>query len=97
MRPRFLLTFLGWAGGLSGGDRHLLEMAARWRSHVDVTVLAPPEAAPTVRTFLGDVELAPLGVERREVRDMPREVAVIDPVVPRAWATRTASSSGSYR
>jgi glycosyltransferase involved in cell wall biosynthesis len=61
VRPRFLLSFLGWAAGLSGGDRHLLEMAARWRSHVDITVLAPPEAAPTVRSFLDDVEFSPLG------------------------------------
>ena len=45
-RPRFLLTFLAWASGLSGGDRHLLEMGARWREHVDIEVLAPPQASP---------------------------------------------------
>lgn len=60
-RPRFLLTFLGWAHGLSGGDRHLLEVAARWREHVDVSVLAPPQAQPLLRSFLGDVPLHELG------------------------------------
>src|SRR6266516_4770178 len=54
-RPRFLLTFLAWAGGLSGGDRHLLEVAAHWREHVDLAVLAPPQGLPTFRAFLGDV------------------------------------------
>src|SRR5262249_47522095 len=60
-RPRFLLTFLGWTPGLSGGDRHLLEVGARWREHVDLTVLAPPQADATIRPFLGDVPLHPLG------------------------------------
>jgi glycosyltransferase involved in cell wall biosynthesis len=60
-RRRFLLTFLAWAGGLSGGDRHLLEVAARWREHVDVAVLAPPEAGHLVRSFLDDVAFHPLG------------------------------------
>jgi glycosyltransferase involved in cell wall biosynthesis len=60
-RPRFLLTFLAWAGGLSGGDRHLLEVAGRWREHVDVEVLAPPQAHQTIRSFLGDVPSHPFG------------------------------------
>jgi glycosyltransferase involved in cell wall biosynthesis len=59
--PRFLLTFLAWARGLSGGDRHLLEVAARWRDHVDVAVLAPPQALPTIRSFLDDVPGYELG------------------------------------
>jgi glycosyltransferase involved in cell wall biosynthesis len=56
-RPRFVLSFLAWSSGLSGGDRHLLEMAARWRDHVDVEVLAPRDAMETIRPFLGDVPL----------------------------------------
>lgn len=60
-KPRFLLTFLAWSGGLSGGDRHLLEVAARWREHVDVEVLAPPGAATTFRPLLGDVGTHELG------------------------------------
>jgi glycosyltransferase involved in cell wall biosynthesis len=63
-RPRFLLTFLAWATGLSGGDRHLLEVAARWREHVDVAVLAPPQAFGTIRIFLGDVAAYELGSAR---------------------------------
>jgi glycosyltransferase involved in cell wall biosynthesis len=61
-RPRFLLTFLAWSSGLSGGDRHVLEVAARWREHVDIAVLAPPQALPMLRSFLGDVPAHPLGV-----------------------------------
>jgi len=60
-RPRVLLTFLAWAGGLSGGDRHLLEVAARWHEHVDVAVLAPPEARDLVGSFVGDVPVHELG------------------------------------
>jgi glycosyltransferase involved in cell wall biosynthesis len=60
-RPRFLLTFLAWAGGLSGGDRHLLEVARHWADQVDVELLAPPEAAPTLAEFLGDVRIRNLG------------------------------------
>jgi glycosyltransferase involved in cell wall biosynthesis len=56
-RPRFLLTFLAWAGGLAGGDRHLLDVAARWKEDVDVEVLAPPEAFPMIGSFLGDVPM----------------------------------------
>jgi len=61
LRPRFLLTFLAWSRGLSGGDRHVLEVAARWREHVDVAVLAPPGAAATFRALLGDVPTYELG------------------------------------
>jgi glycosyltransferase involved in cell wall biosynthesis len=53
-RARILLTFLGWADGLSGGDRHLLEMGARWSNDATVSVLAPPQAFPLVRSFLGE-------------------------------------------
>jgi glycosyltransferase involved in cell wall biosynthesis len=60
-RPRFLLTYLAWATGVSGGDRHLLEVAARWREHVDVAVLAPREAFETIRVFLEDVRAYELG------------------------------------
>lgn len=60
-RPRFLLTFLAWAGGLAGGDRHLLEVASYWKNTVDVTVVAPPEAFATIRSFLGDVPMRQLG------------------------------------
>lgn len=56
-QPRILLTFLGWAEGLSGGDRHLLEMGARWSSDAVVDVVAPPQAFPTIRSFLGDASL----------------------------------------
>ena len=61
VRSRFLLTFLAWSSGLSGGDRHLLEVAARWRDEVDIEVLAPPEAEPLLREFLGDVRIRTLG------------------------------------
>jgi glycosyltransferase involved in cell wall biosynthesis len=63
-RPRFLLTFLAWSSGLSGGDRHLLEVAARWREHVDVEVLAPPEAGAVLGDHLGDVRVHALGSAR---------------------------------
>jgi glycosyltransferase involved in cell wall biosynthesis len=39
----------------------VLEVAARWREHVDVGVLAPPQATETVRSFLGDVPTYELG------------------------------------
>ena len=60
-KPRFLLTFLAWTSGLSGGDRHLLEVAGRWREHVEVAVIAPPQAFETIRSFLGDVAAHELG------------------------------------
>ncbi len=56
-----MLTFLAWAKGLSGGDRHLLEVAARWREHVDVAVLAPPQAVATIRSFLDEAPVYELG------------------------------------
>ena len=60
-KPRVVLTFLACASDLSGGDRHLLEMAARWRDHVEIAVLAPPQALRTIRPFLGDVPAHDLG------------------------------------
>lgn len=60
-RPRFALTLLGWAHGLSGGDRHLLQMARFWKDHADVTVIGPRAAAPVVDQFAGDVALVPVG------------------------------------
>jgi glycosyltransferase involved in cell wall biosynthesis len=60
-RPRFLLTFLAWSGGLSGGDRHLLDVAERWRQHVDVSLVAPRGAAGTMRAIVGDVPIHELG------------------------------------
>lgn len=60
-RPRFLLTFLSWSEGLSGGDRHLLEVAKQWRHHVDVALLAPHGAAATMRAIAGDVPIHELG------------------------------------
>jgi glycosyltransferase involved in cell wall biosynthesis len=66
VRPRFVLTFLAWSSGLSGGDRHLLEVGARWREHVDVEVLAPPRADVPIREILGDVRIHELGSARAE-------------------------------
>jgi glycosyltransferase involved in cell wall biosynthesis len=61
-RPRFLLSFLAWSsGGLSGGDRHLAEVAARWREQVEVSVLAPPGAADALGPLIGDVAFHELG------------------------------------
>ena len=61
LRPQVLLLFLAYAAKLSGGDRHLLEMAARWRNDVDLAVAAPPRALDTVHDFLGDVEVHTIG------------------------------------
>ena len=61
-RPRFLLTFLSWAGGLSGGDRHLLEVAGRWSEHVDLAVVCPPRALSTIHSFVGEVPASRLGL-----------------------------------
>jgi glycosyltransferase involved in cell wall biosynthesis len=66
-RPRVLLTFLAWAGGLSGGDRHLLEVAARWRESVDIAVLAPRQAQSVVGAFLGDVPHHVLGTSGKRL------------------------------
>ncbi len=61
-RLRFLLSFLAWSsGGLSGGDRHLAEVAARWREQVEVAVLAPPGAAEMLGPLIGDVPFHELG------------------------------------
>jgi glycosyltransferase involved in cell wall biosynthesis len=58
------LTFQAWVSGLSGGDRHLLESAARWKDHVDISVIAPPAAVATIRSFLGDVPIEVVGARR---------------------------------
>jgi glycosyltransferase involved in cell wall biosynthesis len=59
-----VLTFLAWSSGLSGGDRHLLDVAARWRDHVELEVLAPREAATLLGEALGDVPMHVLGSNR---------------------------------
>lgn len=74
-------------------------MAARWSPHVDVVVLAPPEATDTVRSFLGDVELAALGrAGAREARRGPalaleylRRAALASRELPRADVVVAAS------
>jgi glycosyltransferase involved in cell wall biosynthesis len=60
-RPRLLLLFLAAAARISGGDRHLLQMAARWTAQVDLAVAAPPGAVVTIREHLGDVPLTDVG------------------------------------
>jgi glycosyltransferase involved in cell wall biosynthesis len=52
---RFLLSFGAWAGGLSGGDRHLLEMAARWREVVEIEIVAPAGARSVYGPLIGDL------------------------------------------
>jgi glycosyltransferase involved in cell wall biosynthesis len=46
---------------MSGGDRHLLEVANQWRHHVDVSLLAPHGAAATMRAIAGDIPVHELG------------------------------------
>lgn len=46
---------------MSGGDRHLLEMASRWNEHVELVVVAPPQAEEPFRRFLGDVSFVAVG------------------------------------
>jgi glycosyltransferase involved in cell wall biosynthesis len=46
---------------LSGGDRHLLEMAARWQGTVEVCVSAPRSAETVIRSFLGDAPFTYVG------------------------------------
>jgi glycosyltransferase involved in cell wall biosynthesis len=83
-RPRFLLTFLAWASsGVSGGDRHLLDVASRWREDVDIGVLAPPQAFPTLESFLGGVPMHPLGEARAGGPGLALEY------VRRAWSATT--------
>jgi glycosyltransferase involved in cell wall biosynthesis len=110
-RPRFLLTFLAWATGVSGGDRHLLEVAARWREHVDVAAIAPPEAFETIRVFLDDVRAYELGSAgprqsnlgpmlaleymRRAATAAVRELPVADVVVAASHFTPDASALAS--
>ena len=75
-RPLFVLSFGAWASGLSGGDRHLLEVAARWSDKVDIEVLAPPAAQETVQGFLGDIRLHCLGRSGSRVRAQGPALAV---------------------
>jgi glycosyltransferase involved in cell wall biosynthesis len=83
-RPRFLLTFLAWASrGISGGDRHLLDVASRWTDHVDVAVLAPPQAFPTIESFLGDVRTYRLG------REVAGDARLAVEYLRRAWRVST--------
>jgi glycosyltransferase involved in cell wall biosynthesis len=74
-RRRFVLTLLAWAEGLSGGDRHLLEVAARWRNEVEIVVVAPSAAAATVGEIAGDVAFRPLGSRPRLSRSVPATLA----------------------
>ena len=88
-RLRFLLIFLAHSAKLSGGDRHLLEMASRWQDHVDVSVVAPARAAETVNEFLGEVEVHELGSSppvgaRLALEYVRRSVAAIARPLPRA-------------
>jgi glycosyltransferase involved in cell wall biosynthesis len=46
---------------LSGGDRHLLEMAARWQETVEICVSGPRNAETVIRSFVGDAPLAYVG------------------------------------
>jgi glycosyltransferase involved in cell wall biosynthesis len=93
-RPRFLLTFLAWASsGVSGGDRHLLDVASRWREHVDIAVLAPPQAFPTIESFLGTVPMHPLG--RAGPREAGRGAGLALEYLRRAWSVSTGSVPAS--
>jgi glycosyltransferase involved in cell wall biosynthesis len=87
-RPRFLLTFLAWSEGLSGGDRHLLEVARHWSEHVDVCLLAPRGAATTLRTIAGDVPVHELG---QPAPNGPR--LAVEYIRRAAAATRRASTT----
>src|SRR2546421_216464 len=40
-RPRFVLSFLAWSSGLSGGDRHLLEAAGGGRGALGRACVRP--------------------------------------------------------
>jgi glycosyltransferase involved in cell wall biosynthesis len=63
---RITLSFGAWAAsGLSGGDRHLLESAARWRSEVDIAAVAPEGARETIASFLGDIPFRSRGASAR--------------------------------
>jgi glycosyltransferase involved in cell wall biosynthesis len=75
-RPKFVLTLLAWAGGLSGGDRHLLEVAARWKEHVDIVVVAPEIATTAVGELAGDVRFRPLGSASPFLKRFPPALAL---------------------
>lgn len=64
---KVILSFCAWASGLSGGDRHLLESAARWRAHVDIEAIAPANAHETIAEHLGDVRLHTRGLSGRTI------------------------------
>jgi glycosyltransferase involved in cell wall biosynthesis len=81
------LTFLAAGNGLAGGDRHLLEVATRWREHVDLAVLAPPQAVPMIRSFLGDVPTHELG--------SPRARLVRGPLVALEYVKRAVTAAVS--
>ena len=83
-----MLTFLAWSEGLSGGDRHLLEVARYWSEHVDIALLAPRGAATTLRTIAGDVPVRELG------RPTPNDMRLGVEYVRRAvGVTRSAGST----
>lgn len=65
---RFLVSFGAWASGLSGGDRHLLESAARWKEEVELELLAPKHAHETIAEYVGDVPFTSIGSSARPVR-----------------------------
>jgi glycosyltransferase involved in cell wall biosynthesis len=95
-RPRFLLILLAYAAKLSGGDRHLLEMAARWRGDVDVSVVAPPRALETVGDFLVDVDVHQLGSSppigpRLAIEYVRRSLMAVTQSLPRADVALAAS------
>jgi glycosyltransferase involved in cell wall biosynthesis len=46
---------------MSGGDRHLLEVASRWRERVDLTILAPEGFEAVAAPFLPGVRIARCG------------------------------------
>ncbi|MGB9184344.1 MAG: glycosyltransferase family 4 protein [Solirubrobacteraceae bacterium] len=66
---RFCLSFGAWADGISGGDRHLLEMAARWRDEVTIEVVAPPQAREAVASFVPGAEFVAAGSGARWVNE----------------------------
>jgi glycosyltransferase involved in cell wall biosynthesis len=102
------LTFLAWSGGLSGGDRHLLEVAQRWREHVDLSLVAPPGAAATLREIVGDLPVHELGrptpngprlaaeYVRRAVAVARRSVVLADAVVGASHFIPDAAAIRAY-
>ena len=60
-RPRVLLLFLAAAAKISGGDRHLLQVASRWADDVELLAASPPGAAAMIREHLGDIPITQIG------------------------------------